>query len=99
LVSGIDSGLKRYGRSKIDTYFEVGEEGFSDGWNTFKFLHNHFGADDSIWELRVAFFVMVVQENDFTKKEQNINIKHGDLPEFLGGILEFLICSLGKLIN
>jgi len=50
-----------------DTYLEICVKGPCDGWNTFKFFHDHSGADDSIWELRVVFFVMVVQDNDLTK--------------------------------
>lgn len=48
------------------TYLEIRVEGPGEGWDSFEILYDHSRADDSIWELRVTFFVMVIQDNNIT---------------------------------
>ena len=52
------------------TYLEIGVQGPGEGWDSFEILDDHARADDSIWELRVTFFVMVIQDNNITMREK-----------------------------
>lgn len=58
-------------RDVRQTYLEIRVQGPGECWDSFEILYNHARADDSIWELRVTFFVMVIQDNNLTVKEKS----------------------------
>jgi len=58
-------------RDVRQTYLEIRVQGPGEGWDSFEILNDHARADDSIWELRVTFFVMVIQDNNITVKEKS----------------------------
>lgn len=58
-------------RDAKQTYLKIRVEGPGEGWYSFEILNDHAGADDSIWELRVTFFVMVIEDNNITVREKS----------------------------
>ena len=52
------------------TYLEVSVERFGDGWDALEVLHDHSGADDHVWALRVLCLVVVVKDDDITKSSK-----------------------------